>query len=446
MKILIYWFRNDLRIIDNPAFTKACLEADYLIPVYLHHQNYQNSYHQNSDQTSDQTSEMTPWGFERVGIHRQVFLNEALADLKQQLKKLGSNLFEYDGSPQEIFPRLVETLGATSIYCEQIEAPEEKDQVGVIKKAGIDLQEWWQSSMLNPEDLPFSPDSMPDMFTKFRQEIERIKIKYEAPIATPVNIPPLPNSVKETELYFSEARLDLKSLKNSEFLGDANYLNFKGGQSHAQKHIDQYFKRRLPDTYKQTRNQLIGMDYSSKFSPWLALGCCSPRQLAKHIDDYEVSFGANEGSYWLWFELLWRDYFRFLHFKYGNKLYRGKGLSTLMSPLFDANKFKQWSEGNTGDSLIDAGMRELKISGYLSNRLRQVVASYWIHDMGGDWRAGCAWFESQLIDYDVYSNQGNWLYIAGRGTDPRGGRAFNVAKQTKDHDPDGVYRNIWLNK
>jgi deoxyribodipyrimidine photo-lyase len=89
-------------------------------------------------------------------------------------------------------------------------------------------------------------------------------------------------------------------------------------------------------------------------------------------------------------------------------------------------------------------MRELQNTGYLSNRMRQVVASYWIYDMKGDWQAGAAWFESQLIDYDVYSNQGNWLYIAGKGTDPRGGRPFNVKKQTQDHDPKGIYRQMWL--
>ena len=88
-------------------------------------------------------------------------------------------------------------------------------------------------------------------------------------------------------------------------------------------------------------------------------------------------------------------------------------------------------------------MRELAASGYLSNRLRQLVASYLIHDLGGDYRAGAAWFEAQLLDYDVYSNQGNWLYIAGRGTDPRGGRRFNPEKQTREHDPDGEYRHMW---
>jgi deoxyribodipyrimidine photo-lyase len=109
-------------------------------------------------------------------------------------------------------------------------------------------------------------------------------------------------------------------------------------------------------------------------------------------------------------------------------------------------KFKQWTSGTTGVPLIDAGMRELSRSGFLSNRMRQILASYWIYDMRGDWRAGAAWFESQLIDYDVYSNQGNWLYIAGKGTDPRGGRPFNVAKQAKDHDCDGAYQRMWLNE
>lgn len=80
---------------------------------------------------------------------------------------------------------------------------------------------------------------------------------------------------------------------------------------------------------------------------------------------------------------------------------------------------------------------------YLSNRLRQVLASYLIYELGGDWRAGAAWFESQLFDYDVYSNQGNWLYIAGRGSDPRGGRRFNLDKQTAEHDADGAYRRLW---
>jgi deoxyribodipyrimidine photo-lyase len=166
--------------------------------------------------------------------------------------------------------------------------------------------------------------------------------------------------------------------------------------------------------------------------------------IAQRLSQYEKQHGANESTYWIWFELLWRDYFSFLPFKYGKKLFYPTGLTDQPVGKLNVSQFNQWINGQTKDSFINAAMTELSSTGFMSNRMRQIVASYWIYDMGGDWRAGAAWFESQLIDYDVYSNQGNWLYIAGRGTDPRGGRPFNVAKQMRDHDPDGAYRKRWL--
>ena len=88
-------------------------------------------------------------------------------------------------------------------------------------------------------------------------------------------------------------------------------------------------------------------------------------------------------------------------------------------------------------------MRELRLTGYLSNRMRQIVASYWLNEMQGDWRAGAAWFEAQLLDFAVFSNQGNWLYISGHGTDPRGGRHFDIRRQIKQYDSEGHYRRCW---
>lgn len=416
MKVIIYWFRNDLRLLDNPALTLACKEADYLLPIYVH---------------DPATETETAWHFSRVAHHRKTFLRESLADLKVNLQKLGSDLFEFQGDVVSVFLELKKNINFNKIICEQIVAPEESDQVSCLIHAGHEVEAIWQSSMIATDDLPFSTNQTPDIFTQFRQNIEKHKIKYTNPVEKPVSLPSLP--------------LTSSSLKQSEhFKGVSSNIVFQGGETSALAHIEQYFQRRLPDTYKQTRNQLIGLDYSSKFSPWLAWGCCSARTIANKLESYEAKHGANDGTYWLWFELLWRDYFRFIHFKYGKKLYRAKGLSEKPLPSFNGDVFKSWSEGETSESLIDAAMRELKTSGYLSNRLRQVVASYLIYDLQGDWQAGAAWFESQLIDYDVYSNQGNWLYIAGRGTDPRGGRAFNVKKQTQDHDPQGIYRDLWL--
>lgn len=223
----------------------------------------------------------------------------------------------------------------------------------------------------------------------------------------------------------------------------SSLAGLQGGETAGLAHLRAYLDRQLPHTYKQTCNQLSGIDYSSKWSPWLASGSLSARRILSELRQFEAQRGASDGSYWLWFELLWRDYFRFLHLQHGQRLYRAGGLAQLPAPSHDAGHFDRWRQGQSGQPLIDAAMRELAATGCLSNRLRQVVASYLIYDLGCDWRAGAAWFESQLVDYDVYSNQGNWLYIAGRGSDPRGGRRFNLDKQTAEHDGDGAYRQLW---
>lgn len=416
MTTAIYWFRNDLRLADNPSFLQACKSADHLLPVYIHQPNLEQD---------------TAWGFPRVGEHRRVFLDQSLQELRSQLRELGSDLYEVTGDVLHVFEKLKAQTQADRIYCEQIQAPEELEQVALLSGAGFRVNPVWQSSMLDAQSLPFPLQEMPDVFTQFRQQVEKRGLRFSAPVDSPKSIPSLP-AIEIPPINAFDS--------NTTFSGS----KFRGGERSAHTHIQQYFERRLPDTYKQTRNELIGIDYSSKFSLWLAQGCCSAGSIAKQLADYEFCHGANDGTYWLWFELLWRDYFRFLHFKYDKRLYHSKGLSKLPGNQFDSEKFIKWSSGTTGESLIDAGMRELKKTGYLSNRMRQIVASYWIYDMRGDWQAGCAWFEYQLIDYDVYSNQGNWLYIAGKGTDPRGGRPFNVAKQTQDHDRDGIYRQMWL--
>ena len=246
----------------------------------------------------------------------------------------------------------------------------------------------------------------------------------------------------------AEAELRFRALRRSCIAEQASFPwwwpDFAGGEGAALAHLARYFASERPRHYKATRNGLSGIDFSSKFSPWLAQGALSPRVAFAALRRHEVVQGASAGSYWLWFELLWRDYFRFLHLQHGRRLYRARGLiDSAPSPVHDPAAFAAWCEGRTGHAFIDAGMRELAATGWLSNRMRQVVASYLIHDLGCDWRAGAAWFEAQLVDYDVYSNQGNWLYIAGRGTDPRGGRRFDPDKQAATYDADGAYRVRW---
>ncbi|MEA3643932.1 MAG: FAD-binding domain-containing protein, partial [Lamprobacter sp.] len=121
---------------------------------------------------------------------------------------------------------------------------------------------------------------------------------------------------------------------------------------------------------------------------------------------------------------------------------RGKARK-LRHCTFEPRNFARWCQGDTNFPLVNALMHQLVATGWMSNRGRQIAASCLIHEYGIDWRYGAAFFEQHLIDYEVASNYGNWQYIAGVGADPRGGRHFNIDKQTAEHDPEGVFVAKW---
>ena len=440
MSTVLFWFRSDLRLHDQPALQAALHSgATHLLPVVC----------------PPRADETTPWGFARVGPHRQAFVAAALHDLGARMAALDNPLHVCHAAPATALPLLARAVGATTVVCEDFAAPREQAEVAALRATGLQVRTVWHSSLLQPADMPWPASDLPAVFTPFRQAVERAHIKPTAPLPAPASLLPPPRVVPEVWSAVGEepagadqcvAATDNPSGRDPRSSFPYGIPAFDGGETAALAHLAQYLARKLPHSYKATRNGLTGLDYSSKFSPWLATGALSPRQVYADLKIFERDHGANDGSYWLWFELLWRDYFRLLHLQYGAALYRAQGLSALPTrPMARHNVqgFERWCQGRTGEPLVDAAMRELATTGTLSNRLRQVVASYLIYDLHGDWRAGAAWFESQLVDYDVYSNQGNWLYIAGRGTDPRGGRRFNPAKQAHDHDADGSYRRMW---
>ena len=134
--------------------------------------------------------------------------------------------------------------------------------------------------------------------------------------------------------------------------------------------------------------------------------------------------------------------------KYGFLFFKKQGIKINLPNLNQHNTqlFEKWQLGKTNCNFIDANMRELQLTGFMSNRGRQNVASYLCHDLQLDWRFGAAYFEQQLIDYDACSNWCNWAYLAGVGNDPRITRKFNIDKQAKDYDKEEIFRNLWLNK
>lgn len=445
MSRVIYWFRHDLRLHDQPGMHAAAAEASELAFVYLH------------DARHDAPSMWLPQVGRRMGMHRRRVLADALSDVQASLAR-----YVRDGRAQRIdllsgggIERLIEyaqRLGVSRIHCEKIVAPEEQADVAALRASGLEVVEHWQSSLLDIQDLPFDPSSLPRVFTRFREWVEKAGVLPRPALAAPSELPPPPtlNGLENHDAASIAAqRQALDSDSGLEKLDNRaafpySRAEFRVGERAALAYLKNYFDSAKAQTYKLTRNGLIGVDYSTKFSPWLASGALSPRRIFEALQQHERERGANESTYWIWFELLWRDYFRLLHWQHGKRLYRAASLSALDTPQHDRVAFQRWCAGETGEHFIDAGMRELALTGYLSNRLRQNVASYLVHDLGCDWRAGASWFEHHLIDFDIYSNQGNWLYVSGRGTDPRVGRRFDPDRQARQYDTDGAYRRLWL--
>jgi deoxyribodipyrimidine photo-lyase len=427
-KRILIWFRNDLRLHDHKPIYQAVQEQTQIIPVYCF---------------DKREFQQTFFGFPKTGNYRAQFILESVADLKKSLQKLGSNLIIRWGFPEQIIPHLAKELNIDAVYYHQEVTAEELKVEQALKqelqKLKIKVYSFWGATLYFPEDLPFDIVQIPELYTNFRKQVEA-KSTVEKPLPTPKKLPSLP-SIELGEIpYLSD--LGLKT----PIFDERAVLNFKGGETEALTRLNQYFwQLDCLKKYKETRNGMLGADYSSKFSPWLARGCISPRYIYEQVQKYEKERIKNDSTYWLIFELIWRDYFRFICAKHGNKIFSPSGLQSINIPSQeDWEKFNLWQEGKTGYPLVDANMRELAVTGFMSNRGRQNVASFLTKNLGINWQMGAEWFESLLIDYDVCSNWGNWNYTAGVGNDARGFRYFNIPKQSKDYDPKGDYVRHWL--
>ena len=434
---VLYWLRNDLRLHDNEVLAALPSTATALLPVYCF-----DPVALGPDAYLD---------LPRVGPHRLPFLLETLADLQARYIALGSNIHFVVGRPEEALPALARQLGLQAVWASTEHTTEEEEAEDALTDAlgpDIPLRRFETLTLLHPADLSINVQNLPFSFSKFRFDVAS-RTPVRPPLPTPKSLPPLPAGLVPAPLPNAAAlmaALDLPTPAVSARDHRSALPALSGGETAGLARLHDYaVERHLIGRYDDTRNQLLGEAFSTKFSPWLANGSLSARQIWAAIDDYDTTHGArSKGALQLRLELLWRDYFRLLAHKAGPDFFRWRGLRDQQPKPTrpDRAVFDAWAAGRTGNAFVDANMRELAATGFMSNRGRQNAASFLIHDLHQDWRWGAAYFEHQLIDHDAASNWGNWKYIAGTGTDVRD-TAFDVAQQAKRYDPQGRYVRTW---
>jgi len=430
----IVWFRHDLRLHDHQPFFNAVKNGEDVRAVYVWDERW---------------DEKDPLDIKRMGDARRRFLIESLEDLTASLRMYGISLAILYGNAEDDLLDWLTEQNAHSVFVHDHPGFIERRELRKLMSTSTRYIDWHVSEghmLLRRDQLPVELEDFPMSFTRFRKKLE-----------SALNIPQKNTSYTEGERSIIQespsAYPEANSVRGSVTL-DALREKYPSANAGIVKGGEKAGLRRLHDyvcdlehlfTYKETRNGLLSFDDSSKLSFWLANGCLSPKRIYQSILQMEAEHGRNESSYWLFFELLWREYFQWLMLATDNRLFQKRGL--LDDELLwhdDVSSYDAWRKGETGYPLVDAAMLELNTTGYMSNRARQNAASFLTKNLGINWLWGAKYFEEKLIDYDPASNYGNWAYQAGVGTDMRELRAFDVVGQGKRYDPKGRYVKHWL--
>ncbi|MDN2665455.1 DASH family cryptochrome [Vibrio sp. 14N.309.X.WAT.E.F5] len=446
-KIGLYLFTNDLRINDNQLFHYAAQSVDKLICAIVEPTLVRFS----ADFAQEQS----------YGAHHQTFVSQSITNLESNLVKFGqqlvvihSNHLEPDAAEQTL-DQIIATQHVTHFFANAHCGYDERQLIHSLQNSHPDLIKCLphHSTLFDSHELPFELSKVPSSFTKFRKLVEHLDVNSDETVITR-----LPPAVIPTPTPTPVSAIPLFSSANDESAVTNDYL---GGEDAGLAHLENYFSHDYALNYKQTRNAFDGIENSTKFSPWLALGCVSPKTIYRHLKQFETEHGSNDSTYWIYFELLWREYFYWKCLSMGSSLFGDSSDQKFNTPNSSGTSnlnFAKWKSGNTNYPIVDACMRQLNETGYMSNRGRQLAASCLIFELGLDWRHGAAYFESQLIDYDVASNWGNWAYIAGalrpqvntqankqnnaKQPKPKS-RHFDLGKQTDMYDPDHAFINKW---
>jgi deoxyribodipyrimidine photo-lyase len=415
----IFWFRQDLRLSDNPGLTAAIL-AGSVLPVYIH----------------DETQ--TP----KLGGASRWWLHHSLAALNADLERLGSRLVLRRGNPLKIMPSLMKETGATALYLNRCYEPHAIARDTQLKKdlaaRGFEYHSFNGSLLYEPWEIKTKEGNPCRVFTPFWKTC-LARGAPDAPLTAPAKLNAVPPEIPSDNLD------DWHLLPSQPDWAGGLRSDWQVGEAHALARLHDFLNQSI-HRYADGRD-IPGEDNTSRLSPYLHWGQISPRQIfyavqsalargditQKNADKFLAEIGWREFSYSL--------------------LYHNPSLpdAPLQSRFADfpwqpnAQYLRAWQRGQTGVPMVDAGMRELWHTGYMHNRVRMIAASFLVKNLLQPWQDGAAWFWDTLCDADLASNSASWQWVAGCGADAAPYfRVFNPVLQGQKFDPDGKYIRRWI--
>ncbi|NBC32302.1 MAG: deoxyribodipyrimidine photo-lyase [Alphaproteobacteria bacterium] len=421
---VILWFRQDLRIADNPALDAALQSRKRIIPLFI------------LDDDSD--------GMRRLGAASRWWLHGGLAALAKSLEKCGSRLILRRGPADAVIDALLDETGATAIVWNRCYEPEaiarDRALKSRLKERGIAACSHQAALLFEPWTVKTQNGEPYRVYTPFWKAC-----KAKADIAPPL---PAPESLPAPAAWPTSETLEDWHLRPTQpdWAGGLRET-WRPGEHGAQERLAAFLEEGL-GTYADRRNRpdIAG---TSRLSPHLHWGEIGPRQIWAAVEARRAAgdlAGREKQAETFLKEVVWREFSYHL-------LYHFPTLpESPLNPRFaafpwgeDEKALAAWQAGRTGYPIVDAGMRQLWHTGWLHNRVRMIVASFLVKDLMLPWQAGEAWFWDTLVDADLANNAASWQWVAGCGADAAPYfRIFNPVLQGEKFDPDGTYVRHWV--